>query len=487
MIRRRLLVLLIVVAMILTFASPGLANKGNGPAKQALSAFDQRVVRNLDVDLAMEHIRYMSKDIGTRPGGLENEKLAADYIADYFEDLGLETWVQEFAVADQRIGKITVHGAESWFGQGEWGFNEWHGNVWETGAGWGVFTGNDEKISGFVVDCGLGDEGDFPSEVEGKIALIERSGPLWGSGVQIYFDLMVSRATDAGAIGVMIYSVLGGRGNYGSAFSPSVTADIPVLGLALAQGMWLKEMVEEGPVHIDIQTWHYSDLISQNVIATKPAKVPDAPIVVVGGHYDSVVGAPGANDNLSGTAVVMELARVLKDFNTDNFEIRFAAWGSEERGLRGARHYVGNLSDEELERHFAYYNLDMVATSEYERAPYLFLETVDGLPNVVTETSLAAAERLGYDEVRQSRFGSSDHVPFHSAGIPAAMFIWLGGEGIPQNYTIERFYHTPQDTIEENVCTYRLKLALEVAGAAVHDLVRKPVPAMQNAAIRGGK
>jgi aminopeptidase YwaD len=478
MTRRRLLVLLIVIAMILTFATPGLANKGNGPAKQALSAFDQRVVRNLDVDRAFEHIRYMSKDIGTRPGGLENEKLAAAYIADYFEALGLETWVQEFGVADQRIGNITVHGADSWFGQGEWGFNEWHGNVWETGAGWGVFTGDDEKISGYVVDCGLGDEGDFPLEVEGKIALVRRGLP---------FVDFVERATKAGAIGLMIYSVEGGRGNYGSAFSPNVTADIPVLGLALAQGMWFKEMVADGPVHIEIQTWHYSNLTSQNVIATKPAKVPDAPIVVVGGHYDSVVGAPGANDNLSGTAVVMELARVLKDFNTDNYEIRFAAWGSEERGLLGARHYVNTLSPEDLERHIAKYNLDMVATSEYERAPYLFLETVDGLPNVVTETSLAAAGRLGYDEVRRSRFGSSDHVPFHNAGIPAAMFIWLGGAGIPEDYTIERFYHTPQDTIEENVCMYRLKLALEVAGAAVHDLVRKPVPALQNAAIRGGK
>ncbi len=103
---------------------------------------------------------------------------------------------------------------------------------------------------------------------------------------------------------------------------------------------------------------------------------------------------------------------------------------------------------------------------------------------MVTETSMAAAERLGFDVVKQSQFPSSDHVPFHQAGIPAAMYIWLGGEGTPQDYTIERYYHTPQDTLEENVCVERLELSLELVGSAVFDLVRKPVPALEKSAVR---
>ena len=477
--KSRIIVFLLIFVMIMStvvLASPGnRGNSGNAPG-QTGAAFDQRVLNNVDLDRNMAHIEYLSKDSGTRPGGLENEELAANYIAEYFDGLGMEYEVQEFDVGDQFIGNITVHGAEYFYGEGEWGFNEWHGDVWEVGAARnGYFTGDDETLSGEVYCVGTGEEEYWTEEVEGKIALVQR-GKL--------FTTYVERAENAGAKGVMIYSVIGGRGNYGQAFSPNVAADMPVLGLAYAQGMWLKEMLEEDTVEIDIQTWHYEDLTSQNVVGIKPAKAEDAPVVVIGAHYDSVVGAPGANDNGTGTAVTMELARVLDKFNTDGYEIRFGLWGSEERGLLGARHYVNTLSEEELERHIANYNVDMVATSEYERAPYFFINTVDGEPNVVTETTMAAAERLGFDMVKQSQFPSSDHVPFHNAGIPAAMYIWLGGEGTPQDYTIERFYHTPQDTIEENICEERLELALELVGSAVFDLVRKPVPALENSAVR---
>ena len=475
MTKKRLFVFLLVFVLVLSLVTPGLARQ-NGPAQQALSAFDQRIINSLDVNRALEHIRYMSKDIGPRPGGLENEAIAAAYIGEYFADLGYEPEVQSFSVGNQGIANITVHGAENWFGKGEWNFNEWHGTEWEAGAAQnGYITGDDEKVSGYVVDCGAGNVDDFPEEVAGNIALVRRGTA---------FTTLVNRAKEAGATGVMIQATIGGRGNYGSAFSPNVSTDIPVIGLAQVQGWWLQEMIAEGPVFIDVQTHRYTNLTSQNVVATKAAKVDNAPIVVIGGHYDSVVGAPGANDNLSGTSIVMEMARVFRNIKTDDYEIRFALWGSEERGLLGARHYVNTLSDDELERHIANYNVDMVATTAYEEAPYLYVETVDGNPNIVTETSLAAASRLGYDVVRQSQFPSSDHVPFDSAGIPAAMYIWLGGAGTPQDYSIELVYHTPQDTIEENICIDRLELAMNVVGAAVNDLVRKPVPALTNSAIR---
>ena len=478
---RRLMVLLLVFALVFSLAVPALANPNKGPAQQALAAFDQRIVNTVDVNRAMEHIRYMSKEIGTRPGGMPNEKLAADYILNYFEGLGYETQLQPFSVGNQNIGTITLHDAEQFFGQSEWGFNEWHGTVWETGAkSNGLITGPDAMVSGYVVDCGTGQVGEFPSEVEGNFALVERASTStsWTNGV-------ITRANEAGAAGILFYAVTGSRGQYGSAFNPGGNAtNIPVLGLALAQGMWLKEMVAESPLYVDLQTQIYTNLTSHNVVATKPAKIDNAPIVVIGGHFDSVVGAPGANDNLSGTAVVMELARIFKGFNTDNFEIRFAAWGSEERGLVGATRYVNTfITPEERARHIACYNADMVATSEYERGPTFFLETVDGLPNLVTDTMLSAADRLGYDFVRQSRFSSSDHVPFHNAGIPAALFIYLGGQGIATDYTIERFYHTPQDTIEENLCVDRLDIALKLIGSAVYDVVRKETPALTNSAV----
>jgi len=51
----------------------------------------------------------------------------------------------------------------------------------------------------------------------------------------------------------------------------------------------------------------------------------------------------------------MELARVFKDIETD-YELRFVAWGGEERGAVGSRHYVNNLSDDEIGRYVACFN-----------------------------------------------------------------------------------------------------------------------------------
>jgi aminopeptidase YwaD len=121
--------------------------------------------------------------------------------------------------------------------------------------------------------------------------------------------------------------------------------------------------------------------------------------------------------------------------------------------------------------------MDMPASSDYERTAYWCMMTNDGLPNLVTDTFIATANRLGYvGLVEQGQFGSSDHVNFSNAGMPAAMGMYFGrpegytGMITPQHYTVEAFYHTPLDTIEDNVSSERLELCIEVATAAVYDM-----------------
>jgi hypothetical protein len=213
------------------------------------------------------------------------------------------------------------------------------------------------------------------------------------------------------------------------------------------------------------------DQISQNVIATmSPEGVEDPEIVYVGGHYDSVPGSPGANDNASGTSTVLELARVFQDFETDK-EIRFIAFGAEEIGLVGSYYYVDQLSDDEIDRSLAYYNLDMVGTN-WEPASQLYINPVDGDPeNLVWQTSEAAAERIGLDEdtIFLNPFGRSDHVPFHNAGIDAALFIWME----PGTAGLEPWYHTPQDTIDK-VSPEKVQLVGDLIYSAVSDLLGQP-------------
>ncbi|MFA1819688.1 M28 family peptidase [Virgibacillus oceani] len=214
------------------------------------------------------------------------------------------------------------------------------------------------------------------------------------------------------------------------------------------------------------------DGVSQNVVATmSPEDVEDPEIVYVGGHYDSVPGSPGANDNASGTSTVLELARVFQDFETDK-EIRFLAFGAEEIGLVGANYYVSQLSDDEVDRSAGYYNLDMVGTA-WEPASQLYINPVDGDPeNLIWQTSEAAAERIGLEEdkIFLNAFGRSDHVPFHNAGIDAALFIWME----PGTAGLEPWYHTPQDTIDK-VSPEKIQLVGDLIYSAVSELLSEPV------------
>ncbi|MFS0646417.1 M28 family peptidase [Siminovitchia sp. 179-K 8D1 HS] len=206
---------------------------------------------------------------------------------------------------------------------------------------------------------------------------------------------------------------------------------------------------------------------SQNVIAVKkPKGISNPEIVYVTAHYDSVARSPGANDNGSGTSTILELARSMKNVETTK-EIRFVAFGAEEIGLVGSRYYVGQLSDGEIERSIANFNLDMVGTA-YEPASQLYVNTVDGNSNLVWESVKAASERLKIDDniLNLYKFSRSDHVPFHEAGIDAALFIWM----VPGTAGLEPWYHTPNDKIE-NVSPEKIQLVGNVIHSAVSDLI----------------
>src|SRR5699024_1503151 len=165
----------------------------------------------------------------------------------------------------------------------------------------------------------------------------------------------------------------------------------------------------------------------QNVIATlTPENVEDPEIIHVTAHYDSVPGSPGANDNGSGTSGLLEMARVLKDLDT-NKEIRFVAFGSEEIGLVGAHHYVGQLSENEVDLSAANFNMDMIGTN-WEPATTLYVNVVDGAPNTVWQYADAAQEKLDLDILNLFERGASDHVTFYNEGIDAANFIWRDGK-----------------------------------------------------------
>ncbi len=179
-----------------------------------------------------------------------------------------------------------------------------------------------------------------------------------------------------------------------------------------------------------------------NVIGVLPGRDPAlaGEAVVVGAHYDHLGregGAVyhGADDNASGTAVVLGLAKALAATRTPRTLV-FILFAGEEIGLLGSAHHVRHPSAVEVDRMAAMLNFDMVGRLDGRRLMVGGVETGSGFRPLVE----AAGREAGLDlDVRASGVGPSDHTRFHAAGVPV-LFFHSGSHAD---------YHRPSDTADK--------------------------------------
>lgn len=187
--------------------------------------------------------------------------------------------------------------------------------------------------------------------------------------------------------------------------------------------------------------------------------------IVIGGHIDSSgKEMPGANDNASGTASVIELARLWGQ-RPRHYTMVFTAFGGEEQGLIGSKFFVDNYPD--LGKVSLMLQLDMVASDEE-------LDTIPETksyqaPRWLVEDAFPIDRALGINRLQYSTHFSainngftmtgSDHVPFLDKNIPAIDFT-AGKNSSP--------IHTPRDRIE-----YLSKPALQQTGRFADSLLTK--------------
>lgn len=104
---------------------------------------------------------------------------------------------------------------------------------------------------------------------------------------------------------------------------------------------WITERYESlGYTDIVLQPFTYSAGTSNNIIVTKTGTVYPNTFLIIDGHYDTINGT-GTNDNGTGTVLLLELARLLKDVDTE-YSIKFIHFSGEEDGLIGSNYYVNN-------------------------------------------------------------------------------------------------------------------------------------------------
>lgn len=262
-----------------------------------------------------------------------------------------------------------------------------------------------------VVVPSVGRSQDFAAvDVKGAIAIVRRG--------EIRFGQKAQNAAAAGAVGLVIVNTNPDL-LYGSLDSE---ANIPVLGLSSQQGESLLQNTRSEPpvANLNVNV-RQKTITGYNIIAHLPdVKQPN---VLLGAHYDSVPKSPGANDNASGTAVILELARRLANEPLAH-QTWFVAFDAEEDGLQGSKAFVKTAEPKFLSSLQAMLNFDMVGVNDQ-----LF---VGG-----TESLIVLAQKTNPKLSKIRDTGASDHEPFARAGVPVLFFY----RGEDPNY------HSPTDTV----------------------------------------
>jgi len=183
---------------------------------------------------------------------------------------------------------------------------------------------------------------------------------------------------------------------------------------------------------IIIDSFLYSGTPCMNVVAVKEGtRFPDHQIVI-GAHRDAVSSSPGADDNGSGTIAVLEIARILKDIDTDMTMI-FALFDAEEQGLHGSYHYADE-ADANGDNIVYMFNMDMIAylPNDSDITVYHGSDTEYSiLYNQLADSLVGITGHLA------GNIAASDHYPFSQKGWPVTF---------PIEYIFSSVYHTYQDS-----------------------------------------
>lgn len=183
----------------------------------------------------------------------------------------------------------------------------------------------------------------------------------------------------------------------------------------------------------------------KNVVVDIPGQTYPDQVVILCAHYDSISGerwtlAPGADDNASGTAAIMEAARILKERPHD-FTIRLVAFTAEEVGLIGSSYYA-STSESTRGRVIAVINLDMIAYAD-DLPEDLDIVTND-FSDWLAERAVSSVQVYGPVAARKfvmPSFVYSDHSSFWDRGIPAICAIEDQDVNNP-------YYHQATDTVD---------------------------------------
>ncbi len=218
--------------------------------------------------------------------------------------------------------------------------------------------------------------------------------------------------------------------------------------------------IEESP-------FTFGSTSSKNLIITKTGTLYPNKYVIICGHFDTIYG-PGVNDNGSGTSIILEAARILRNVPTE-YSIKFIHFSGEEQGLRGSTHYVNNIVYQGGVRKLdikLVFNLDQVGGVKGNNNNTVYCDEDQGGLSSNNAASAAVTQQLRNCTALYSPLqtavdpaADTDYIPFEQKGEVITGFF----ERIRSSYP-----HSSKDTFVNMDPVYVYNIGKATVGALQH-------------------
>lgn len=218
-------------------------------------------------------------------------------------------------------------------------------------------------------------------------------------------------------------------------------------------------------LEVEYQNFSAGPHPTTNVVATHEGLLDPDTRYLIGAHYDSENGgasslllgqnlpAPGADDDASGIAAMVEIATVVHQLDL-NYTVKFVAFGAEEGGydrsggLKGSFHFVGH----EIAENASYDGTAIIDMIGYrgteENHATLVINENNQFANSMTEAVVDYDLNVTLSQVMDPSISYSDHYPFWVVGYPSVLVCEAAyGFGLP--YEFNPSYHSAEDTLDK--------------------------------------
>jgi len=302
-------------------------------------------------------------------------------------------------------------------------------------------------------------------ELTGKIAIFDRDPKLEKDCYWKEVNEIAKQGAEAAIMAnhkpwIFIATLESGFFEAEKRFLPIEPKPIPAAITSSLDAQYIYHLMSKGPVEGSLQI---NSIVEEKETYNVRAFIEGGELkderIIICAHHDTE-GTLGANDNASGLAVMLELARILSKYKPKR-TIEFLATGAEEVCSIGSWNYC-NMHKKDLENIKAVLNVDMIGVGgplyliREGRWPDKLIKTPEWLYNFVADI----AHQLNYEvKFGVCELGTSDEGRFLDAGVPA-LFIWKPDD---------EYYHSPHD-VPDRVDPNTLKVVADIVGVAVWKL-----------------